>query len=148
MIALARLSEAGTYWFATVRPDGRPHVRPVLGVWADGQMCTTSTPSAHKARNLATNDNCAFSTSTDGIDFIVEGTAAKVTNGDFLERIATAYRTKYEWPVTVVDGDFDAPYGAPSAGPPPYEPYAITPTTVYGLGTDERFAPSSTRWRF
>jgi len=145
---LARLSAAGSYWFATVRPDGYPHVRPVLAVWLDGIMCTTSSPDARKARNLATNELCALTTSTDGIDFIVEGTAAKVTDPRLLERIAAAYHAKYNWPVTIHDDAFDAPYGAPAAGPPPYQPYAITPTTVYGFGTDDRFAARSTRWRF
>jgi len=31
--ARARLAEAQTYWLATVRLDGRPHVMPLLGVW-------------------------------------------------------------------------------------------------------------------
>lgn len=146
--ALRQLSSADTYWFATVRPDGRPHIRPVLAVWVDGAMCTTSSPDARKARNLATNDRCSFATSTDGIDFIVEGTAAKVQDSDLLERVAAAYHAKYEWPVTARDGAFHAPYGAPAAGPPPYQPYAITPVTVYGFGTDERYAMRSTRWRF
>jgi pyridoxine/pyridoxamine 5'-phosphate oxidase len=26
-----------TYWLATVRPNGAPHVRPVLAVWVDGR---------------------------------------------------------------------------------------------------------------
>ena len=146
--ALPRLSAAQTYWFATARTDGRPHIRPVLAVWVDGTMCTTSNPNAAKARNLAADDNCALATSTDGIDFIVEGTAAHVTDHEVVERIAAAYHTKYEWPVTVIANSFDAPYGAPAAGPPPYRPYALTLRTVYGFGTDERYAPRSTRWRF
>jgi hypothetical protein len=32
--------------------------------------------------------------------------------------VAEAYAAKYEWPVTVRDGAFDAD-GAPTAGPPP-----------------------------
>lgn len=111
-------------------------------------MCTTSRLGARKGRNLRRNVNCAFTTSTDGIDFIVEGLATRVMDPDFLEQVAAAYHAKYEWPVTVVDGGFDAPYGAPAAGPPPYQPFAITPTTVYGFGTNEFFAPRSTRWRF
>ena len=30
-----RLEEAEQYWLATTRPDGRPHVVPVDGVWVD-----------------------------------------------------------------------------------------------------------------
>src|SRR5215468_1785833 len=33
--ATARLEAARTYWIATTRPDGRPHSRPVWGVWLD-----------------------------------------------------------------------------------------------------------------
>jgi len=146
--ALAQLSAAGTYWFATVHPDGRPHVRPVFAVWVDGKLCTTTSPAARKGRNLALNGQCACTAATDGIDFVVEGTAAEITDRGLLERVAEAYRTKYGWPVTLVDGAFDAPFGAPAAGPPPYQPHAIAPRTIYGFGTDERHAPRSTRWRF
>ncbi|MGH9027697.1 MAG: pyridoxamine 5'-phosphate oxidase family protein [Acidimicrobiia bacterium] len=145
---LERLSAARTYWFATARPDGRPHLRPVLAVWVDGAICTTSNPDAGKGRNLATNNHCTLGASTGEIDFIVEGTAARVTDHDVLERIAAIYHAKYGWPVTVTGSAFDAPYGAPAAGPPPYQPYAITPQTVYGFGTEEEWAPRSTRWRF
>lgn len=144
---LAMLSSASTYWFATVR-DRRPHVRPVFGVWVDGAFCTTSNPTKQKGRNLAANPNCAFTVSVDAIDFVVEGTAAAVTDPDQVERVFAAYRAKYQWPEEVVDGAFVAPFGAPAAGPPPYQPYAVTPTTVYGFGTNEAFAPRSTRWRF
>jgi len=57
--ARERLATIGSYWFATTRPDGRPHVRPVLGVLVDGVLCTTSNPNARKARNLAANPRCA-----------------------------------------------------------------------------------------
>jgi Pyridoxamine 5'-phosphate oxidase len=146
--AVAQLAGAGTYWSATLRPDGRPHVRPVFAVWVDNRLCTTSNPTARKGRNLAGDGRCAYAAPTDGIDFVVEGTAGRITDPDLLDRVADAYRSKYGWPVTVVDGAFDAPFGAPAAGPPPYQPYAIMPHTIYGFGTDERFAHASTRWRF
>jgi hypothetical protein len=54
----------------------------------------------------------------------------------------------YGWPVTVRNGAFDAPYGAPTAGPPPYVAYRIRPDTVFAFGPDDTAAPRSTRWRF
>jgi nitroimidazol reductase NimA-like FMN-containing flavoprotein (pyridoxamine 5'-phosphate oxidase superfamily) len=143
-----RLAGARTYWLATTGPGPRPHVRPVLAVWVDGALHTTSSPAARKARNLAGNDRCSFSVSADSVDVVLEGTAAKVTDTGHLQRVADAYRDKYGWPPTVVDGAFDAPYGAPTAGPPPYEVYEITPTVVFGFGTDEDHAPRSARWTF
>jgi hypothetical protein len=40
-----------TYWLATVRPDGAPHVRPVLAVWVDGLVLEGR---AVKVRDAAT----------------------------------------------------------------------------------------------
>jgi hypothetical protein len=62
--------------------------------------------------------------------------------------VAAAYRAKYNWPVSVVDGAFDAPYGAPTAGEPPYFPYRIEPRTVFAFVTDDAIGPRHTRWRF
>ena len=146
--AVARLSSARLFWLATIHPDGRPHVRPVFAVWTDGMLCTTTNPTARKGRNLAADPRCTGTTSTDDVDFVVEGTAAPVTDPGLVERVFEAYRAKYGWPAAVVGDAFDAPFGAPTAGPPPYRPYAITPHTVYGIGTDEEMAPLSTRWRF
>ena len=79
---------------------------------------------------------------------VIEGTASRVSDVAGLEEIAEAYRSKYNWPVTVVDGGFEAPYAAPAAGPEPYEPFQITPTVVYGFGTADAIGPRHTRWRF
>jgi len=35
--ARGHLANAEVYWLSTVRPDGRPHVRPVLSVWLGGE---------------------------------------------------------------------------------------------------------------
>src|SRR4029078_10459503 len=81
----------------------------------------------------------------DGIDLTIEGTAAKVTDQAILERLAKRYGDQ-GWPAQVKDGAFTYDYSAPSAGPPPWDLWEITPTTVYGvLGTEPGGA---TRWRF
>jgi hypothetical protein len=82
------------------------------------------------------------------MDLVVEGNAARVENETRLVAVADAYQEKYGWPATVRNGTFDAPYGAPTAGPPPYVVYEVTPRVVFGFGTDEELAPRSTRWRF
>lgn len=40
--AQQRLSESRNYWVCTVRPDGRPHVMPVWGVWDAGELWFSS----------------------------------------------------------------------------------------------------------
>jgi hypothetical protein len=82
------------------------------------------------------------------MDFVYDGVAMRVHDDDRLGRIAEAYQGKYGWPVEVTEGAFDAPFGAPAAGPPPYLVFAIDPVTVRGFGTNERYATRSTRWDF
>lgn len=143
--ARARLEAADTYWLATVRPDGRPHLMPVLAVWMDGALYFCAGEASRKAKNLARTSHCVVATGTHDSDLVVEGNAAKVRDDATLRRVADRYASKYRWYVTVSDGAFYAD-GAPTAGPPPYELYMVTPTTAFAFGKDESFRP--TRWRF
>ncbi len=43
------LKDTRLYWLATMHPAGRPHVRPVLAVWVDGALYSTSTRLPAKA---------------------------------------------------------------------------------------------------
>ena len=151
-LALARLDAARLYWHVT--QAGEPagpvaHVRPVFGVVCDGVMCSTSAASARKTERLARDARCTLAASSDDLDLVYEATATLVDDVDQAQRIADAYRRKYGWPVEVTgDAAFDAPFAAPSAGPPPFLVYAFEPITVRGFGTDERMARRSTRWDF
>jgi hypothetical protein len=40
-----KLRLAVNYWLTTVRPGGRPHARPVDGVWVDGALCFGGSPT-------------------------------------------------------------------------------------------------------
>lgn len=147
--ALQHLADARLYWHVTERPDSHSHVRPVFGVECDGLLWSTTSGRARKTALLERDPRISLATSTDGLDLVYEGVAVRVHDPDLLERVAEAYRGKYGWPVTVTgDGTFDAPFGAPAAGPPPYRVYAIEPTTVWAFGTNDQHATRSTRWRF
>lgn len=144
-----RLDAARSYWVATTRPDGRPHVRPVIAVWLNGKIYSTTSPGAAKGRNMQLRPECSVATSGPAFDIVVEGSTAWVNDRHLLEQIASAYGSKYNWPVTVTNENmFDAPYGAPAAGPPPYRAYEITPRLVYAFGTDNNLGVRSTRFRF
>lgn len=145
--AAKRLAEAGTFWLATVRPNGHPHVRPILAVWVDNALHFVMSTSSRKWANVARISHCSISTETLGLDLVVEGEAVRVTDEGTLERVAGIYESKYEWPVDIRDGAFFAE-GAPTAGPPPFHVYEIRPATVFGFGTDDDHFDRSTRWRF
>ncbi len=146
--AQRRIADARYYWLATVHSTGRAHVRPVLAVWVGDALCTSSNPAARKGRNLEHDSHCSIAVSADDMHLVLEGTASKVVDETALERVAEAYRSKYNWPVAVVNGTFEAPYGAPTAGLPPYQPYQIRPATVYGFVNDSALGPANTRWQF
>lgn len=81
----------------------------------------------------------------DGIDLILEGDAARVTDSATLEAVASRYRED-GWPVEVAGDAFTGPYSAPSAGPPPWRLYRFMAHTAYGVATAE--PNGATRWRF
>ena len=135
----------GTFWLATTRPDGRPHVAGIGALWVDGKIYFVTGAGTRKGRNLAENPNCAFSISLKGLDLVIEGSAGKVTDDATLRRLAKRYADQ-GWPATVSDGALTAPYSAPSAGPPPWDLYVFTPTTAFGVASAE--PTGATRWRF
>jgi hypothetical protein len=140
-----RLEQAGVYWLSTVRPDGRPHVTPLIAVWLDRALHFCTGPTERKAKNLAVNAHCVVTTGSnaygDGLDLVVEGDAVRVTDEARLRRLAQAYVDKYgsDWRFEVRDGAFYGDGGEAHV-------FEIAPTTAFGFGKGDPF--SQTRWRF
>jgi hypothetical protein len=134
-----------TYWLATVRPDGRPHVAGVGALWLDGSLYFTSGDMTRKSRNLAENPSCAISVTLPDLDLVIEGNATPVTDSATLQRVAERY-TAQGWPATAGDAVITAPYSAPSAGPAPWRVYSVTSITAFGVATAE--PNGAMRWRF
>jgi hypothetical protein len=138
-----------TYWVATARPDGAPHVMPVLAVWVDRAVFFSAGGKTRKAKNLAGDPRCVLTVEHDPFDLVVEGVAAKVRDGATVERVARAYASVYGWHVTVREGAFlHATGGAPTAGPPPYDAYELSPAKALAYAIDEAMSFVPTRWRF
>ena len=136
------LESAPKVWLSTVRPNGRPHVMPVLLVWVDHTPWFTTRPTSHKARNIAHNPRCVLTVASADLDLVVEGAATWAADESVLLRVASAFREKYEWELTVRDG-FVHDHGLP--GPPEYGFYRVTPMRAFGYGPD---GLTATRWRF
>jgi hypothetical protein len=110
--AMRVLEQAELYWLTTVRPDGRPHVTPLIGVAQDGAVHFCTGRREQKARNLEHRTQVALTTGNNrwaqGLDIVVEGTAVRITDNDALQRLADAYEAKYGsvWHFDVGDGAF------------------------------------------
>src|SRR5919112_2651247 len=97
--ARERLAEADTYWLATVRPDGLPHLAPLLAVWVDGALHFVASRTSRKATNLAHDAHCVIATRREALDLVVEGTVAKVSQEARLHQLGEGvarYREDYE----------------------------------------------------
>jgi len=142
--ARRHLEDARVYWLSTVRPDGRPHVTPLLSVWLDGALHFCTGPSERKAKNLVGNPHCILTTgcnAEEGLDLVVEGDAVQVRDDARLQRIADAYESKYgsDWHFDVRDGAFHHSGGHALV-------YEVAPSTAFGFGKGDVY--SQTRWRF
>ncbi len=91
-----RLERARHYWLATTRPDGRPHVVPVDGLWlADVWYFGGSSETVHQA-NLRRNDEVVVHLEDAEQAVIVEGRAAwRVPGLETATRLAGASEAKY-----------------------------------------------------
>ncbi len=138
----------GTFWLTTVDAQGRPHTRPVFAVLANGHLVTASSASAAKTTHLRSARPTSLATTCDGMDVVWSGQSLRVLDHRELHAIAEAYRRTYGWDVVAdpASGALTAPYGAPTAGPPPYEAYRIEPTTVHAIATSDARSGRSTRW--
>jgi hypothetical protein len=145
-LALERLAnpEPGrTSWLATVRPDGRPHLMPIIAFWIDGAFHFVVGEGTRKGRNLAADGRCV----------VVEGHAEPLDDEAAVRRVAGMLGGN-GWPLEVRGNQLDGP-NAPTAGPPPYSIFRMVPSKAFGLPGmlgmeqfDRAELPKPTRWEF
>jgi hypothetical protein len=137
--ATERLSPARNYWIATTRPDGRPHSRPVWGIWLDNAFYFSTGSLA--ASNLATRPAITVHLESGSEVVIIEGVAEMLVEAILAEQVVALYNQKYNW-------NLDA-----RNLPGPF--YAVRPQVAFGWHFDDsQLTPESsgletaTRWRF
>ena len=84
-----------TSWLATTRPDGRPHLMPVITTWIDDAIHLVVGEGTRKGRNLAADGHCVVATSSTtlpSLDIVIEGRAEPVTDEDAVRHLAEVER--------------------------------------------------------
>src|SRR6266404_408290 len=131
--ATERLTNAHTYWVATITPAGNPHAMPVWGVWLDDAFYFSTGTQSRKARNLVVNSKCVICCELGEDQVVLEGEARLVDDADLRLRFARSYQTKYNWDTE----GFDEPF------------YAVRPAAGFGFSTAPgAFVATATRWSF
>lgn len=128
-----QMANSRNYWVVTTRPDGRPHVMPVWGIWLDETFYFSTDPASRKGRNLAANSETVVHLESGDEVVIIEGTTEKVTNATILTQFADAYSTKYRF--------------RPDVNHPAFGVYRLRPRTAYAW-LEQDFPRTATRWTF
>ncbi|TXL92807.1 pyridoxamine 5'-phosphate oxidase family protein [Streptomyces sp. IB2014 016-6] len=142
--AVTRLTEAEIFWLSTVRPDGRPHVTPLLAVWQRDTLYFSSGERERKVLNLNENPEVVLTTGTnaldEGHDLVIEGEAVRERDDARLRELAALWECKYGpvWHFDVKDGAFGGAEG-------PALVFGVTPRTAFGFAKSPY---GQTRWRF
>jgi hypothetical protein len=128
-----RMARARNYWVSTTRPDGRPHVMPVWGVWVDEAFYFGTDRRSRKARNIASNPAMAVHLESGDEVVIVEGRAEEVAGGPALSQVDKAYAEKYGMGL--------------SGHPADVVLYSLRPRVAFAW-REQDFNKSATRWTF
>jgi general stress protein 26 len=142
------LETAELFWISTVRPDGRPHVTPLVAVWAEGALHFHTGAGEQKFANLQANPHVVLTTGANGwdqgLDVVVEGDAVHVTDKATLTRIAGLWASKWDgrWQFSAGDGGFTNPdWNGWSS-----QVFTVKPAKVYAHAKGDPFGATTHRF--
>jgi hypothetical protein len=135
--ALERLEKSHNYWIATSRPDGRPHLMLVWGIWWQDAFWFSTGPRTRKAKNISADPHCVIGTEKADEAVILEGVAEEIKDRSVWKQVAQIYNAKY-------GGDIE-PLLLASNGCI----FRLQPQIAFAQDEHaENFAESVTRWHF
>jgi hypothetical protein len=90
------LTQSRNYWLSTTRPDGRPHAKPVWGIWLSDRLLWGTDPNSVTGRNLAANPALVAHVESGDETAILEGEFAFEDDPELIARFTAAYKDKYD----------------------------------------------------
>jgi Pyridoxamine 5'-phosphate oxidase len=135
--ALERLEKSHNYWIATSRPEVRPHLMIVWGIWWQDAFWFTTGPRTRKAKNIAASPHISIGTEKAHEAVILEGIAEEIQERSVWKELAQIYNAKY-------GGDLE-PILVSCGG----SVFRVRPRVAFGQDEHaENFSESVTRWQF
>ena len=103
----ARITAAKNYFLATTTDDGRPHVRPIDGVFVDDTLAFGGSPETRWVRHLQRRPAASASLPDDDNAVVIDGEVEYVTDpgSPLAKAVLAANVTKY--PQYYSDGDHE-----------------------------------------
>jgi general stress protein 26 len=130
-----QLAAARNYWIGSTRPDGRPHVAPVWGVWLDEALYFSTDRASRKARNLSLKPQVVVNLESGDDVVILEGLVEELRDAGLYQQVAKDYNAKYQ-------GNF-----MDEATPGDALVYVVRHQNAYGW-QERDFVRSATQWKF
>jgi general stress protein 26 len=130
-----RIAGARNYWLATLRRDGRPHLRPVDGVFVHDALCFGGSPATRWVQHLQHQSAVSASLPDDDHAVILEGRAELVEDPADPVAIALAPANHAKYPQYF-------------SGDEPFRPFwCLRPSRVYAWSL-ATFPARATRFDF
>jgi len=131
----SRIAAAPNYFLATTDDDGRPHLRPVDGVFVEDALCFGGSPETRWVRYLQQRPEVSMSLPDAEHAVLLEGSAELVTDPTLPVSVALGPANRAKYP-QYRSGD-DAP---------PFRPFwCLRPRRVYAWSLSE-FPARATRF--
>lgn len=135
--ALECLEKSHNYWLATSRPEARPHLMLVWGIWWQDAFWFSTGRRTRKAKNIAADPHCVIATEKADEAVIVEGVAQEITDRAVWKQLIEIYNTKY-------GGDVGPLLETSNSCV-----YRVRPMVAFGQDEHaSNFSESVTRWHF
>lgn len=132
----ARIAASANYWVATTTDDGRPHLRPVDGVFVEATLAFGGSPETRWVRHLQRRPAVTVSLPDDDHAVVLEGDAVFVTDPNLALSGAVSAANVAKYPQY---------YGE---GGPGFQPFwALRPRCVYAWSLTG-FPQRATRFDF
>jgi Pyridoxamine 5'-phosphate oxidase len=125
-----RLRDARSYWLATTKPSGEPHVRPVWGAWVDRSLFFDGHPATRWARNIEHDSRVSVHLDDAANAVIVDGRVEDIDSTD--EELAGK-----------IVGEWDRKYGRLAPDPAGRGIFRLHPRSVRAWSENLK---DGTRW--
>lgn len=98
-----RLFTDRNVWFATTRPNGRPHLVPIWFIWHNDKFYICTQGDSVKIKNLRHSPRAVVSLEDGNKPLIAEGSVV-MSNRPYPADIAADFKQKYDWDINTDAG--------------------------------------------
>lgn len=90
------MEQSKSYWIATTKFDGKPHARPIWGIWYENIFYFGGGQKTQNVKNLLRDTRITVHTESATNVVIIEGKAEQFRDDEIHEILGKKYETRYD----------------------------------------------------